>query len=104
MGLNFAIDALYATGWTPLDPARCKRGHDSRSYPDEQGIRDIFAEHGCTLTLRHVQLFDCYRAEWREHNGSTIAGAVVGQTAEEAAVYALSQLRRQVLTTDAAKA
>jgi hypothetical protein len=104
MGLNFAIDALYATGWTPINPARCKNGPDNRSYPDEQGIRDTFAQHGCTLTIRHVQLFDCYRAEWREQSGDAIAGAVVGQTAEEAAVYALSQLRRQVLTAEAAKA
>ncbi|HYE62714.1 MAG TPA: hypothetical protein VD997_12025 [Phycisphaerales bacterium] len=103
MGLNFAIDALYSTGWTPENPARCKRGPDARSYPDEQGVRDAFAEHGCTLTLRHVQLFDCYRAEWRETAGDTLAGAVVGQTAEEAAVYALAQLRRQVLS-GAAKA
>jgi hypothetical protein len=43
-----------------------------------------------------VQLFDCYRAEWRDHQGQA-GGAVVGKTAEEAAVYAMSQLRRQLV-------
>jgi hypothetical protein len=103
MGLNFAIDALYATGWTPDDPARCKRHADGRSYPDEQAVRRVFADQGCDLSIRHVQLFDCYRAEWRDP-AAAVAGAVVGQTAEEACVYAMSQLRRQLLTTTEARA
>ena len=97
MGLNFAIDALYATGWTPEDPSLCKRHSDGRSYPTEQCIRGVFDAQGCDLRVRHVQLFDCYRAEWRERDeAQALAGAVVGQTEEEARVYALAQLRRQV--------
>jgi hypothetical protein len=93
MGLNFAIDALYATGWNPQDAS--KRSPDGRSYPDEAIVRRTFEENGCSLTVRHIQLFDCYRAEWRD-GAQVLAGAVVGQTAEEACVYALSQLRRQL--------
>lgn len=102
MGLNFAIDALYATGWTP-DPTGCKRSPDGRHYPDEQAVRSAFAAQGCDLTIRHIQLFDCYRAEWRDP-AAALAGAVVGQTAEEACVYAMSQLRRQMLATAGAQA
>lgn len=97
MGLNFAIDALYQTGWTP-EGSHCKRHSDGRSYPDETFVRKVFEDRGCSLAIRHVQLFDCYRAEWREQSATpTLAGAVVGQTAEEAGVYAMSQLRRQLL-------
>jgi hypothetical protein len=103
MGLNFAIDALYATGWTPQDPASCKRSPDGRHYPDEQAVRRAFTEQGCELTIRHIQLFDCYRAEWHDA-AAVLAGAVVGQTAEEACVYAMSQLRRQLLATAGARA
>ena len=96
MGLNFAIDALYETGWTP-DGQQCKRHADGRNYPGEELVRKVFEESGYSLTVRHIQLFDCYRAEWREQGAGGSAGAVVGQTAEEAGVYAMSQLRRQSL-------
>lgn len=97
MGLNFAIDALYASGWTPAESAACKPSPEGRSYPNEQTVGRYFQEHGCELSVRYVPLFDCYRAEWREHAAPQgFAGAVVGQSAEEAAVYAFAQLRRQV--------
>lgn len=97
MGLDFAIDELYATGWTALDTAGCKHHADGRSYPDVPAVAAQFREAGFDLTLRHVQLFDCYRAEWRETGGEP-AGAVVGRSEAEAAVYALSQLRRKALS------
>jgi hypothetical protein len=96
MGLDFAIDELYATGWSVLDPAGCLRHDDGRSYPAVPRVQQEFASAGFDFSLRHVQLFDCYRAEWRDGSGSA-AGAVVGRSEAEAAVYALSQLRRRLV-------
>ena len=93
MGLSFAIDALYQTGWQPSE-AGDEVATDGRVYPAAAGVKRAFAEAGFELAVRHIQLFDCYRAEWSDSQGQ--AGAVVGQSAEEAAVYALSQLRRQL--------
>jgi hypothetical protein len=97
MGLDFAIDELYATGWTSLDGAGCRHHADGRAYPGLDAVRSQFRDAGFELTLRHVQLFDCYRAEWRDAQGSP-AGAVVGRSDAEAAVFALSQLRRRLMT------
>lgn len=93
MGLDFAIDELYATGWSDLDSAGCEHHIDGRSFPGPDRVRREFAEAGFELEVRHVQLFDCYRAEWHDPSGEA-SGAVVGRTAAEAGVYALSQLRR----------
>jgi len=95
MGLDFAIDELYATGWSALDSANCAHHADGRSFPSVERVRREFAEAGYTLSVRHIQLFDCYRAEWIDADGKA-EGAVVGRSESEAAVYALSQLRRQV--------
>ena len=97
MGLDFAIDELYATGWTGLDSSGCEFHADGRAFPSIDRVRRSFEEAGYTLTIRHIQLFDCFRAEWRD--ASNDGGAVVGQTEREAAVYALSQLRRQLAAT-----
>ncbi len=98
MGLDFAIDSLYETGWTAEDASGCSNHVDGRKYPTEahQFARALEEVAGYKLTIRHVQLFDCYRAEWRDGQGEP-GGAVVGKTAEEAAVYAMSHLRRQLL-------
>ncbi len=93
MGIDFAIDELYASGWTAADPTTCQQHQDGRPYPCVESVRDSFKDAGFELSVRHIQLFDCYRAEWRETSGGA-SGAVVGQTEDEAAVYALSQLRR----------
>jgi hypothetical protein len=95
MGLEFAIEELYATGWSALDSAGT-RHLNGRPYPEVARVRREFAGAGFDLTIRHVQLFDCYRAEWRDSSGAAV-GAVVGRSDEEAAVYALSQLRRRVV-------
>lgn len=97
MGLDFAIDELYATGWTALNSSGCKHHSDGRAYPGIELVRQQFRAAGFDLTLRHVQLFDCYRAEWRDGAGAA-AGAVVGRSEAEAAVYALSQLRRSLVS------
>lgn len=96
MGLDFAIDELYASGWAPLDSAGCEYHGDGRAFPTTARVRAEFAATGFTLTIRHIQLFDCYRAEWRDQSGGP-TGAVVGRTEAEAAVYALSQLRRAMV-------
>ena len=93
MGLDFAVDQLYSTGWSALDTRGCGRLSDGRAYPEPERIEREFADMGFALSIRHIQLFDCYRAEWRDGSGEA-AGSVVGQTIDEAAVFALSQMRR----------
>jgi len=95
MGLDFALDELYTTGWTALDSTGCGYHTDGRLYPSVGRIKDEFILIGYELNLRHIQLFDCYRAEWRDSSGAAV-GAVVGHSELEAAVYALSQARRQM--------
>lgn len=95
MGLDFAIDELLASGWTTLDLSGCECRSDGTFYPNVARVNREFKDSGFSLTIRHVQLFDCYRAEWRDGSGGTI-GAVVGKSEAEAAVYALAQLRRQM--------
>lgn len=94
MGLNFAIDELYSTGWAALDSSGCEHHADGRAFPRAARIGQEFRSAGFDLGVRYIQLFDCYRAEWRDSTGQP-CGAVVGQTEEEAAVYALAQMRRQ---------
>jgi hypothetical protein len=93
MGIEFAIDQLYAGGWVP-GPQGSVRHTDGRLMPDLEAVRRELAAAGCALRLRHVQLFDCYQAEWRDAAGTPM-GAVVGRTEAEAAVYALSRFRAQ---------
>lgn len=92
MGLDFAIDELYATGWSALNTKGCEP-HEGRWVPTVDRVRREFEVQGLSLCVRHIQLFDCFRAEWTDGSGIP-AGAVVGQTELEAAVYALAQLRR----------
>ena len=96
MGLDFAIDALYATGWTALDSAACEHAADGRAMPTVDTVRREFEAAGFSFALTHVHLFDCVRAEWTSPGG-TMAGAVVGQSQAEASVYALAQLRRTAM-------
>ena len=94
MGLEFAIDALYETNFEASQASPCRTHSDGRPYPCLDAVEQCFATAGFGLSVRHIQLFHCYRAEWRDSSGQA-AGAVVGQSAEEAAVYALSLLRRE---------
>ncbi len=100
MGLDYAIDELYATGWSTADSAGCEHAQDGRVYPGVERVKEEFARHGCSLSIRFVDLFDCHRAEWTDDAGAQ-AGAVVGNSEIEAAVYALSQLRSQQATIGA---
>lgn len=98
MGLDFAIDELYSSGWAALDTAGCKPSGDGRWVPGIDRIRDELARLGLTLRTKHVQLFDCVRAEWLDADGRVL-GSVVGSTELEAGVYALAQVRRTVAAT-----
>lgn len=97
MGLEFAVSELYATGWSGLDSSGCLFCSDGRAYPGVERVRQEFADAGFELSSRHMQLFNCYRAEWKDAGGAA-AGAVVGRTEAETAVYALAQLRRTLVT------
>lgn len=93
MGLDVAIDELYASGWTPSDERDCDRHDDGRCFPRLDRVIREAKELGFELNIRHIQLFDCYRAEWGGDGGGA-NGAVVGQSDSETAVYALAQVRR----------
>lgn len=93
MGLNIALDELRATGWLSLDSAGCSFDSEGRPYPTVARVSREFAEAGYGLEIKHLARFNCVRAEWRDATGLD-AGHVVGQTPEEAAVYALAQWRR----------
>lgn len=95
MGEDFAIDQLYATGWTALDTAGCTPDASGRWVPGRARIEQEFAAAGFSLLLRRPQLFDCSRAEWIDAKGVP-AGSVVGKSDLEAAIYALAVFRRQM--------
>lgn len=92
MGLDFAIDELYGTGWSSLDTAGCAY-LDGRLFPGVERVTRTFADAGRSLRINEVDGFGCFRAEWSDAQGQP-EGAVVGQSREEAAVYALATLRR----------
>lgn len=98
MGIDFALDELYASGWTDLDSAGCGHHTDGRGYPKIDRVREEFACAGFDFKLRRVELFKCYRAEWADASGE-VRGAVVSQSDVEAAVFALAQFRRQQIAT-----
>jgi hypothetical protein len=97
MGLEFALDELYATGWSDLDSTGCGHNTDGRGYPKPERVRQEFAAAGFDLTIRRIDEFRCYRAEWRDEETNEVAGGVVGHSEAEAAVYALAQLRRRLV-------
>jgi hypothetical protein len=96
MGLSFALDELHATGWSGLDTAGCSYDVDGRSYPSVARVQQEFAGAGFELKISKVDRFKCFSAEWREAGAETPTQAVVGHSEDEAAVYALAQLRRSV--------
>lgn len=107
MGLDFAVSQLVETGWTGSNPCGCGRLADGRAYPEGERVAREFAEAGFVLRVRRIPLFDCYRAEWGEvgrfgeSSPHEPCGAVVGHTRAEAAVYALSKMRRSLASVGA---
>jgi len=91
--LDFAIDELEASGWSTLDTTGMRFTPTGRAYPGVERVTQEFSARSGRLVIRRVDLFDCFRAEWTDAHGNA-AGAVVGQTEEEAAVFALARARR----------
>lgn len=98
MGIDFAIEELYETGWSALDSSGCERHGSGRWVPSVARVMREFDQAGFRLGIQYAQLFDCHRAAWTDLNGNPV-GAVVGSSEHEAAIYALSQLRRQLAPT-----
>lgn len=95
MNLEFAIDRLYETGWTPwgADAEALEALPDGRWYPSVRQVRREFQREGLDLSLKQNLMFNCCRAAWRKPGDSREAGTVVGSCEREAAVFALAQLR-----------
>ena len=91
--LDFAIDELESAGWSTLDTGGMRFTSSGRAYPGVERVKREFKKSGATLVIRRVDLFDCFRAEWTDAVGHP-AGGVVGQTEEEAAVFARARARR----------
>ncbi|HVU64242.1 MAG TPA: hypothetical protein VHC70_09720 [Phycisphaerales bacterium] len=98
MGIAIALDELLATGWSGLDSTGCSFDNVGRAYPAVQRVQQEFNAAGFELSLNHNDKFKVYGAEWREAGSKDVAGAVVSNSREEAAVYALAQLRRSLAT------
>ncbi|MBX3385484.1 MAG: hypothetical protein KF768_02835 [Phycisphaeraceae bacterium] len=100
MSLTIALDELEATGWRTLDTSGCMYDGDGRPYPGPRRVADEFASAGFRFGLERIDRFSCVKATWQAVDGSP-SGSVVGQTDQEAAVYALAHLRR--LLVDSAR-
>ena len=111
MNLGYAVDRLYETGWLPKSNTDLQRLDDGRWYPSLFTIQREFARAGLELSIKHNLIFNCYRATWHpagealDDSATADArhGTVVGACENEAAVYALAQLRvaqseRQLVT------
>lgn len=91
MSLGIAVERLYEAGWMPVPGRLTQRLDDGRAYPATADVRAEFEAAGYRLSIRHIALFDCYRAEWSGPDGVP-EGYCVGKSESEAAVYALAQL------------
>lgn len=96
MSLNIALDELRATGWTSLNSADCGYDADGRAFPRLPRVEAEFKDAGFAFDVRRIEKYNCARATWRDAAGAE-AGSVVGATPEEAAVFALAQLRRSLV-------
>jgi hypothetical protein len=92
MSLEFAVDRLYETGWTPDAPLGVETLPDGRRYPSVLAVQEHFARAGLELSIKHNLVFGCFRAHWTCLRDPTRSGTVVGNCEREAAVYALAQL------------
>jgi len=101
MNLDYAIDRLYETGWTPAIDHELESGTDGRRFPSILAVQREFAQAGLELQIKHNMIFKCYRATWAplgealdpSHAADARHGTVIGSCEREAAVFALAQLR-----------
>jgi hypothetical protein len=96
MSFEFALDELYATGWSDLDSSGCSHHVDGRAYPRPDRVKQEFAAAGVDLEIQKIDAFKCYRAKWADMDTGN-PETVVGQCDAEAAVFALARLRRQLV-------
>ncbi|MDB5173755.1 MAG: hypothetical protein JWO87_509 [Phycisphaerales bacterium] len=114
MNLTYAVERLLDTGWTPGTGMDLERLPDGRAYPSVLCVQREFARAGLELAIKPKLMFGCYRATWApageplEPAARTDErhGTVIGDCQQEAAVYALAQLRaaqteRQLVTVEA---
>jgi hypothetical protein len=101
MNLDYAIDRLYDTGWSPSVEGDLEAGPDGRQFPSVKSIQDEFARQGLSLEIKHNLIFKCFRATWGPkgekldpaRTADAKHGTVIGSCEREAAVFALAQHR-----------
>ena len=101
MNLDYAIDRLYDSGWTPNMDGELEAGPDGRQFPSVKSIQDQFAQQELRLEIKHNLIFKCFRATWGPQGekldpartADARHGTVIGSCEREAAVFALAQLR-----------
>jgi hypothetical protein len=101
MNLDYAIDRLYETGWTPEMDEGLESSPDGRQFPSLLAVQREFTQAGLELQIKHNLIFKCYRATWApmgegldpSHAADARHGTVIGSCEREAAVFALAQLR-----------
>ena len=104
MNLTFAVERLLETGWSAVGESHLEHLPDGRPYPSVLAVRREFEREGLNLELKQNFMFNCCRATWApkgerpdpDHAEDDRHGTVVGSCENEAAVYALAQLRASV--------
>jgi hypothetical protein len=110
MKLDYAVQRLLDTGWTPGRDTDCETSPSGMKFPSVMAVQREFARAGLELAIKHNIMFSCYRATWApigepldpgvDADASGEAderhGTVIGACEREAAVYALAQLREAV--------
>lgn len=101
MSLGIALDELRSTGWAGLDSSGCGFDAGGRAYPGVARVTQEFAQAGFEFAITRIDAFNCYRAHWREAGASEERGSVVSLSEQEAAVFALAQMRRGLVAVSA---
>jgi hypothetical protein len=104
MKLDYAVQRLLDTGWTPSRDTDCETTDLGMKFPSVLAVQREFARAGMELAIKHNMMFSCYRATWAPIGepldpsavGDERHGTVIGACEREAAVYALAQLRETV--------
>src|SRR3954452_8469398 len=99
MNLDYAVDRLYESGWSPVfGPDQYESLPDGRRFPGMESIYREFEHAGLKLNIKHNLVFNTHRATWApmsEPNDGAANhdparyGTVIGSSDREAAVYAL---------------
>ncbi len=112
MSIAIAVDRLYEGGWLPSEEMELDRLPNGLRFPSVEAVRREFARAGLDLSLKQNLMYSCYRAAWVPKGESLDQtfeadgrhGTAVGNCEREAAVHALSQLRRALAEAELATA